>query len=112
LTYGSRTGIFANTELPSTSVWQTNYEPTTFTLLVTDLRPALNPTVNSSKQFLFRFTGNTNDTYTILASTNLSLPALDWSNLGAALLLSNSIYQFIDTQGLKFHDRYYILRSP
>jgi hypothetical protein len=112
LTYGSYSGAFANTELPSSIVWQTNYGSTTFTLVASDIRPALKPLVSASAQFLLQFSGNTNDTYTILASTNLALPFSNWVTLGNASLLSNTLYQFIDTNSTNFHARFYMLRSP
>jgi hypothetical protein len=34
LTYGSYTGVFANTNLPAVAFWQTTYGPTSFTILV------------------------------------------------------------------------------
>ncbi len=34
LNYGSYTGIFTNTDLPTAALWQTNYGPTTFTISV------------------------------------------------------------------------------
>jgi hypothetical protein len=112
LTYGSYTEGFTNTELPSSVVWQTNYSPTTFTLMVSGVRPVLKPIVNQSAQFLLQFTGSTNNTYTVLASTNLALPFSNWLTLGNASLLSNTLYQFIDTQSTNFPARFYMLRSP
>jgi hypothetical protein len=100
LTYGSYTGAFANTELPSNILWQTNYGPTTFTLTVSGARPVLTPIVNKSAQFLLQFTGSTNNIYTVLASTNLALSFSNWTTLGNASLLSNTLYQFIDSNSM------------
>jgi hypothetical protein len=112
LTYGSYTGSFANTELPSSIVWQTNYGPTAFTLTVLGVRPVLKPIVNASSQFLFQFAGSTNSLYTVLASTNLGFPYSNWTTLGTPSLLSNAIYQFIDLQSTNLPHRFYLLRSP
>ncbi len=117
LTYGSFTGAFTNTELPSGFVWQTNYGPTTFTLTVSGttvsgISPVLKPILNPSGQFLLQFTGSTNAEYTVLASTNLAVPLSNWVSLGNASVLSNTLYQFIDTNSTNFPARFYILRSP
>ena len=117
LTYGSFTGAFTNTELPSGFVWQTNYGPTTFTLTVSGttvsgISPVLKPILNPSGQFLLQFTGSTNADYTVLASTNLAVPLSNWVSLGNASVLSNTLYQFIDTNSTNFPERFYILRSP
>jgi hypothetical protein len=37
LNYGSYTGIFTNTDLPSAALWQTNYGPTSFTISVASI---------------------------------------------------------------------------
>jgi hypothetical protein len=112
LIYGSYTGAFANTELPLGVLWQTNYGPTIFSLTVTGVRPVLKPIVNSSAEFLLQFTGSTNNIYSVLASTNLTLPLSNWATLGTASLLSNSLYQFIDAKSTNFPARFYMLRSP
>ncbi len=112
LTYGSFTGAFTNTELPSGFVWQTNYGPTTFTLTVSGISPVLKPIVNPSGQFLLQFTSSTNAEYTVLASTNLAVPLSNWVTLGNASVLSNTLYQFIDTNSTNFPARFYILSSP
>jgi hypothetical protein len=46
LTYGSRTGIFTQTNLPPWIMWQTNYGPTSFTLTVLKVLPELRPLTN------------------------------------------------------------------
>jgi hypothetical protein len=117
LTYGSFTGAFTNTELPSGFVWQTNYGPTTFTLTVSGMTvsgisPVLKPILNPLGQLLLQFTGSTNAEYTVLASTNLAVPLSNWVTLGNASVLSNTLYQFIDTNSTNFPARFYMLRSP
>jgi hypothetical protein len=112
LSYSSESGIFTALNLPSSFVWQTNYGPTTFTLTVSGIGLVLKPIVNSSGQFLLQFTGSTNAEYTVLASTNLAVPLSNWVTLGNASVLSNTLYQFIDTDSTNFLERFYILRSP
>jgi hypothetical protein len=109
--YGSESGVFSPLNLPSSAIWQPIYGSAAFMLKVLDIKPALTSSVKSG-QFQFQFAGNTNDSYTILATTNLALPLSNWPSSGSPLLLSNNIYQFIDTQGLALPARYYILRSP
>ena len=116
LTYGSFTGAFTNAELPSGFVWQTNYGPTTFTLTVTltasGISTVLKPILNPSGQFLLQFIGSTNAEYTVLASTNLAVPLSNWVTLGNAAVLSNTLFQFVDTNSTNFPARFYMLRSP
>ncbi len=56
LTYGSETGAFANTSLPSPDAWQTNYDSTTFTLTVLNVRPTLLPITGGTVNELNLFT--------------------------------------------------------
>jgi hypothetical protein len=112
LSYGSASGVFSAISLPTGFVWQTNYGPTTFTLAVSAPQPVLQVAANSSAPFLFQFIAPTNAHYTVLASTNVAAPLSNWPNLGTPSLLSNSLYQFTDTQSVSFPARFYILRSP
>jgi hypothetical protein len=118
LTYGSESGIFAPLNLPSNIGWQTNYGSTQFTLTVLGVGPVLIPSLvtntapNQAPEFVFQFTGSTNNFYVVLASTNLALPFSNWQNLGNASLLSNDLFKFIDTNSTNFPSRFYMLRSP
>jgi hypothetical protein len=118
LGYGSESGIFAPLNLPYNVSWQTNYGSTQFTLTVLGIGPVLIPSLvpnavpNLPPEFLLQFNGSTNSLYTLLASTNLTLPISNWAILGNPSLLSNTSYQFIDTQSTNFPARFYMLRSP
>ena len=63
-------------------------------------------------QFAIQFAGSSNVGYTVLAATNVSLPASNWTVLGPATLLSNNLFQFSDTQATNVPLRFYRLRSP
>jgi hypothetical protein len=62
-------------------------------------------------QFALQFSGNTNFTYSVLGSTNISLPIVSWTFLGTPGVLSNNVFQFIDTQATN-RAEFYLLRSP
>jgi hypothetical protein len=48
----------------------------------------------------------------VLATTNLALAPTNWSALGSAILQSNGIYGFTDTNARNYPRRFYLLRSP
>jgi Immunoglobulin domain len=118
--YGSESGLFSSLSLPLPSqiVWQTNYGPTAFTVIVAATGPLIMPslvatgTSNQPAAFSLEFTGNLNSNYSVLASTSLAVPLSNWTNLGNALLISNNQFQFIDTNSTNFQSRFYMLRSP
>jgi hypothetical protein len=60
---------------------------------------------------MLRFISNSNDTYSVLGTTNLLLPASNWTLLGPATLISNNLFQFLDTQATN-PCLFYRLRSP
>jgi hypothetical protein len=115
LTYGSEAGAFTSTTLPQWINWQTNYSSTTFTLTVSNLdgQPVLaGAAVPAPGQFSFQFAGNPNGNYSVLATTNLILPLADWTTLGAATLVSNNLFQYMDQHATNYPQRFYKLRSP
>jgi hypothetical protein len=61
-------------------------------------------------QLSMQFIGAPNVSYTILSSTNLALPLVDWTVLGHPTLV-NGVYQFIDAQATNSVN-FYDLRSP
>jgi hypothetical protein len=64
--------------------------------------------------FGFSFTNVSGAGFTILATTNISLPLSNWSNLGAATEspLGSGHYQFTDPQTGSSAQRFYLVRSP
>ncbi len=62
--------------------------------------------------FGFVFTSTPGASFTVLATTNLSLPSSDWAVLGVAIEVSPGQFQFADTEATNNPRRYYQLRSP
>lgn len=88
---------------------------TTRSVTVTDPPPppALGSfSVVSNGQFQFTFTNATPINFTVLASTNIALPASNWIVLGPAAVLAPGAYQFTDAQATNFPQRFYQVRSP
>jgi hypothetical protein len=75
------------------------------------------PTVVSHVQLLengiveFAFTNIPNASFTILATTNLSLPLSEWPVVGTATESPPGQYQFTDAQATN-GERFYVVRSP
>jgi hypothetical protein len=67
--------------------------------------------VSQPGEFFLQFTENPNVSFTVLASTNLALPSINWTVLGPATL-SNGVFQFNDTPPTNYPSRFYRLRSP
>jgi hypothetical protein len=62
--------------------------------------------------FQFGYTNTPGVAGTVLAATNLSLPAGSWNALGAATEISSGQFQFTDPQATNGPKRFYIIRSP
>lgn len=64
--------------------------------------------------FGFSFTNNSGAGFTVFGSTNLSLPASNWANLGPAVEspLGSGQFRFIDPQASNSVQRFYRVRSP
>ncbi len=62
--------------------------------------------------FRFGFSNGNNATFTVLASTNLSLPIASWDVLGVATNVGGGNYQFTDPGVTNAALRFYQLRSP
>jgi hypothetical protein len=61
-------------------------------------------------QFKLQFTGFTNLSYSVIGTTNLTLPVANWSSLGAAQWLSNNVFEFTDAVGPDQGQRFYRVR--
>jgi|GEM_PF-1390611 len=106
--------VFANLTTPSSlAVWPglslavTNGSGGATNLPAFGLK--LNRTVPG--QVTLRFFGNTNQTFTILAQTNIFVPRTNWLVLGAATVQSSNLFQFVDTHATN-PARCYAVRSP
>jgi DNA-binding beta-propeller fold protein YncE len=62
--------------------------------------------------FQFTFTNNPTATFTVLASTNVGLPLVDWTVIGAATNLSGDIFQFTSPQAATNCQMFYRVTSP
>ncbi|HEY2951181.1 MAG TPA: delta-60 repeat domain-containing protein, partial [Verrucomicrobiae bacterium] len=62
--------------------------------------------------FQFYFTNTTATAFTVLASSDLTLQASQWTSLGAPLLVGGGLYQFTDSGATNFTRRFYQLRTP
>ncbi len=98
----------------------TDESPYHFTLAGTGeeavpLPPTINtpsPTVLGGGVFQLNFANTNNATFSVLASTNISLPASNWTVLGTATNLGGGLYQFTDPDATNYPSRYYKLRFP
>jgi hypothetical protein len=113
VTYGSESGGFDPLSLPPWINWRTNYGSTALTLKVLnpDGQPILASPSVASGQITFQFTGDPQTVYSILATTNLAVPLTNWTVIGSANLLSNDLFQFVDTQTKSYPQRFYRLSS-
>jgi hypothetical protein len=116
LSYGSETGSFSSTVLPPGSVWTSLYGATTYTITVVSNLPAgpINNLVAKwqSGQALLQFSGASNASYTVLSTTNLTVPRTNWNTLGQAAQQSGGIFQYLDNQTPGYPQRFYQIRSP
>jgi hypothetical protein len=107
LTYGSSTGIFTNTALPSGMAWQTNYAATTFTLTVLNVTPTLvtlTPISKTATEFLMQVTGPVGPHYILQANDTLGSGA--WVNLLTNTPVA-SPFSVTDTNASAFTNRFY-----
>ena len=70
------------------------------------------PTQLSDGSFQFTFTGSTGDVFSVLATTNFSLPLTNWTELGSATEISPGQFRFTDAEATNYSQRFYQLRSP
>jgi hypothetical protein len=71
----------------------------------------LNPTILPEGNFQFTFTSSPGASFTVLGSSDLTLPRSNWTVLGSASESSLGNYQFIEPIAGS-NARYYVVRSP
>lgn len=73
-----------------------------------------NPTRQPNGAFHFAFTNLTGASFTVRASTNITLPFAQWSNLGGPVEspAGSGQFQFTDSQATNNSQRYYRVTSP
>jgi DNA-binding beta-propeller fold protein YncE len=69
-------------------------------------------TILNSGAFQFSFSNNQGASFTILTTTNLSLPLTNWTVLGALSNNGSGQYQFTDLTATNSSQRFYRVRSP
>lgn len=110
-------GSFAGYELPDIfpMTWDTTQLPVDGTLRATggpSVTPAITGISNGGANGLFLSgTGTLVAPYTILASTNVALPLVDWVNLGGGTF-SNGLFLFNDRSATNYAQRFYLLATP
>jgi hypothetical protein len=62
--------------------------------------------------FRFSFFNSPKMTFTVVATTNISLALSNWMVIGKATEISSGEYQFTDTQATNYPQRFYRVRSP
>ncbi|MGA3265934.1 MAG: BACON domain-containing carbohydrate-binding protein [Verrucomicrobiota bacterium] len=60
----------------------------------------------------FSFTNNPSASFTVLSTTNLSLPLPNWNVVGSATNVSANVFQFTSSPTTGDQQRYYTVRSP
>jgi hypothetical protein len=60
----------------------------------------------------FSFTNNPSASFTVLSSTNLSLPLADWTVVGSATNVSSDLFQFTSQPTPNDQQRFYTVHSP
>ncbi len=77
--------------------------------------PMINPqslTVLGNGAFQFTFPNADNTAFNVLATSDVSLPTSNWTDLGNATSIGGGVYQFTDPAATGFIRRFYQLRFP
>jgi hypothetical protein len=69
-------------------------------------------TILGNGAFQFSFTNNQSAVFTVLTTTNLSLPLTNWTVLGVPINNGSGQYQFTDLTATNDSQRFYRVRSP
>ncbi|MGH7940582.1 MAG: kelch repeat-containing protein [Limisphaerales bacterium] len=72
----------------------------------------VNPLHQPDGSFQFSFTNTPGALFTALGTTNITLPASNWTVLGGATEISSGQFQFNDPQATNYLHRFYRVRSP
>jgi hypothetical protein len=65
-----------------------------------------------NRAFQFSFTSTPGATFTVLSTTNLSLPLSNWTFVGVATNTASGVFQFITPSMMNGSQQFYIIRSP
>jgi hypothetical protein len=72
----------------------------------------LNGVQKTNGWFQFNFTNNIGALFGVQATSNLSLPSDNWTNLGGILEISPGQFQFADALGTNAPRKFYRFISP
>ena len=75
-------------------------------------RPRLTALPATGGPFQFTFSNPAGLSYTVLATTDIALPASSWTALGAPVSIGGGVYQFTDTDSASYPRRFYQLKTP
>lgn len=92
-------------DAPVTFVTGTNTTLTTPLVLT-------NATIAGDGTFQFSFSNSQAASFTVLSTTNLSLPLSDWTVLGPPSNTAPGLFQFTAQTPTNNQQRYYLIRSP
>lgn len=68
--------------------------------------------INNAGQFQVQFIGDTNLSYTVVGTTNLSLPLSAWEIVGPARYQNGYAFLFTDFAALNYRQRFYRVVLP
>jgi hypothetical protein len=111
LGYGSYSGNFSSLNLPTTVKWQSTYNPTDLQLIVGNgaLEFTLDKLIGTN--LVLSGSGGTPDnSYHILASTNLMLPLTNWTVIATDTFDINGNFQYTNSINKNMSQRYFILK--
>jgi hypothetical protein len=89
----------------------------TFTITVAAATTPPPPVINSATvltngAFQLTFTNTNNIVFSVLGTTNLGLPASNWTMLGTTTNIGGGLHGFTDSAATNLATRYYLLRFP
>ncbi len=101
---GTNFQALATSELNAATAWQVPAASTPIILTSTS--------ISAGGAFQFNFTNTLSATFTVLATTNLSLPVADWKALSGVTEPSPGQFHFTDPLPAHATQRFYQIRSP
>jgi hypothetical protein len=76
------------------------------------IAPTLTSAAKLTNGFQFAFTNNVGALFGVLATTNVALPATNWTALGGVVEISPGQFQFTDPQATNGSQRFYRVFAP
>jgi fibronectin-binding autotransporter adhesin len=113
--WGTRSGTFTSTNLPANYTWDLTQLAINGTIRVTGVvsTPTINAPVISGGNLIFSGTGGTpGGTYTVLTSTNIALPAAQWTTNTVGTFNGSGAFSNALPVSTSESARFYRLRIP